>query len=106
MSSSLEYVALLTFVSSSGLLLGATARPHFQAPSGSFVYDAGNFTLTQGSTVSVGSLNLVMQTDGNLVLYQQDGTPLWYTGTGGQDCSAGQCVAVFQTDGNFVVYNG
>jgi hypothetical protein len=98
-------IVLLTVACSSGLL-GAAERPQFTAPSGSTVYQTGNFTLTQGSTMSVGAMSLIMQTDGNLVLYQQDGTVVWSTGTGGQDCSGGQCVAIFQTDGNFVVYNG
>src|SRR5260370_172768 len=97
---------LFVLASGSGPLLSAPAHEHLALPSGSSWYDAGNFTLTQNSSVSVGALSLVMQGDGNLVLYQQDGTPVWFTGTGGQDCSADQCFAVFQGDGNFVVYNG
>jgi hypothetical protein len=48
-----------------------------------------------------GRYTLVMQSDGNLVLYSADGTPLWTSGTGGQPGS----YALMQNDGNFVVYN-
>jgi hypothetical protein len=51
------------------------------------------------------SFSLLMQRDGNLVLYQA-GKALWSTGTYGQNCGNSQCVAVFQSDGNLVVYNG
>jgi hypothetical protein len=39
--------------------------------------------------------------DGNLGLYQRDGTPLWSTGPAGAGASA-----IMQGDGNLVVYNG
>ncbi|MHB1843424.1 MAG: GH25 family lysozyme [Deltaproteobacteria bacterium] len=45
--------------------------------------------------------NLVMQGDGNLVLYQQGKGALWSTKTNGQNGEA----AVMQTDGNFVLYS-
>jgi len=68
-----------------------------------------SLTIPQGGTVQIGTasenLFLTMQSDGNLVLYQ-NGTALWNTGTEGQNCGASQCFAVFQSDGNFVVYNG
>ncbi len=49
-----------------------------------------------------GSHRLVMQDDGNLVLYNTtSGAALWNSGTSG---NAG-AYAVFQTDGNFVVYS-
>ena len=43
---------------------------------------------------------LVYQADGNLVLYDAEGSATWWTGTDG---NAGQ--AVMQTDGNLVVYD-
>lgn len=68
-----------------------------------------SLTIPQGGTVQMGTpsenLFLAMQSDGNLVLYQ-NGTALWNTSTGGQNCGANQCYAYFQGDGNFVVYNG
>jgi hypothetical protein len=70
-----------------------------------YAFSAGNFVLSQGAAVHLGPLALVMQNDGNFVLYQS-GAPVWFTATGGQNCSAGQCMAVFQGDGNLVVYNG
>src|SRR6185437_16172768 len=75
------------------------------APPSSYTFAGGKFTLPQGTSVNLGSLVLVMQGDGNLVLYQ-NGVALWNTGTWGQNCSANQCFAAFQGDGNFVVYNG
>jgi hypothetical protein len=69
-------------------------------------FSAGNFTLAQGGSIVFGSFSLVMQSDGNLVLYAPGGHPVWSTGTFGQNCGASQCFADFQADGNFVVYNG
>lgn len=48
-----------------------------------------------------GRFGLSYQGDGNLVLYRNDGRPLWASQTAGT--SAGQ--ALMQTDGNFVVYD-
>jgi hypothetical protein len=64
------------------------------------VLNAGS-TLWHGQTLSScdGRFALVMQNDGNLVLYQS-GTPLWATGTNGM----GGYDAVMQNDGNLVVY--
>lgn len=47
-----------------------------------------------------GVSRLLMQTDGNLVLYR-DSTPLWSSGTQGNPGAA----ATFQVDGNLVVYS-
>ena len=47
-----------------------------------------------------GELALVMQADGNLVLYAPGGQRVWDTGTDGQWVSR----AVMQEDGNFVLY--
>jgi len=69
-------------------------------------FRAGNFTLFQGASVSFASFDLVMQGDGNLVLYPQSGPAVWSTETSGHTCGAGQCVTVFQGDGNLVVYDG
>src|SRR5262245_26989078 len=44
---------------------------------------------------------LIMQSDGNLVIYSEVGTPLWATGTVGHPGA----VAVFQGDGNLVIYD-
>ncbi len=49
-----------------------------------------------------GAYTLIMQGDGNLVLYNQASQPLWHTGTAGYPGAS----AVFQGDGNFVVYTG
>jgi hypothetical protein len=48
-----------------------------------------------------GQLSLVLQSDGNLVLYDQDRQPVWASGTDGQDVST----ATMQEDGNLVLYS-
>ena len=47
-----------------------------------------------------GGHRVVMQGDGNLVLYRANGTPKWATGTDGSDVGG----ASFQGDGNLVLY--
>jgi hypothetical protein len=51
-------------------------------------------------TSTDGRFSLVMQGDGNLVLYRSGGKPRWATGTDGRTVSR----AVMQGDGNFVIY--
>lgn len=63
----------------------------------------GPFTLHAGQHMRSGSLSLVMQTDGNFVLYKDGVGAVWHMGTYGHDCSSG-CSASFQGDGNIVVY--
>jgi hypothetical protein len=45
--------------------------------------------------------NLVLQTDGNLVLYNANWKPIWATGTDGSSADR----LTLQTDGNLVLYN-
>jgi hypothetical protein len=45
--------------------------------------------------------SLIMQSNGNLVMYSADGAPIWNSGTAGQSGS----YATMQNDGNLVVYN-
>lgn len=54
----------------------------------------------QSVTSCDGRFSLVMQGDGNLVLYQSGVWPVWHTRTNG---TSGQ-LAVMQGDGNFVLY--
>ncbi|MFC5052265.1 S8 family serine peptidase [Saccharothrix xinjiangensis] len=68
----------------------------------------GRDTLVRGESLQVGDSRtsqdgrhtLVMQGDGNLVLYTAGGQALWHTNTHG----TGATNAVLQQDGNFVVY--
>jgi len=48
-----------------------------------------------------GQLSLILQEDGNLVLYGQNGQALWASGTDGQDVAR----ATMQDDGNLVLYS-
>ncbi|WAS96580.1 lectin [Nannocystis punicea] len=50
-------------------------------------------------TSANGRYSLIMQNDGNLVIYNQ-GSAIWATNTAGTDGET----AVMQTDGNFVLY--
>ncbi|MGW2045834.1 protein kinase domain-containing protein [Streptomyces sp. NPDC001858] len=58
------------------------------------------FELATGASVAAGDRSLIMQKDGNLVIYDQDHKPRWAAMTGGDGNSAR-----FQTDGNLVVHN-
>ncbi|MBD0695151.1 hypothetical protein BG452_19005 [Streptomyces sp. CBMA123] len=60
------------------------------------------FTLYQGQSLDTGKTRLIMQSDGNLVLYRTDNRyePRWATNTA--NCGNR---AILQGDGNFVVYD-
>nr|WSY57016.1 protein kinase [Streptomyces sp. NBC_00886] len=58
------------------------------------------FTFEVGKFVETVRSKLIMQPDGNLVLYDESGTARWASRTEGTGNTA-----VFQEDGNFVVYN-
>jgi hypothetical protein len=63
----------------------------------------GGQTLHSGQSIDSGTVTLIMQGDGNLVLYQDGGVgdpshALWATHTTGSN------YAIMQSDGNFVVY--
>ncbi|MBT2385481.1 hypothetical protein [Streptomyces sp. ISL-11] len=57
------------------------------------------FALGHNQSVSSDTARLVMQSDGNLVIYDEFGRARWASHTVGQGWTA-----QFQTDGNFVVY--
>jgi hypothetical protein len=59
----------------------------------------GTSVLERGQAWKAGRTVLVLQGDGNLVLYDRQGHPRWQSGTVGQGATT-----VFQADGNFVVY--
>ena len=63
----------------------------------------GGSQLTPGQQIwsPDGRYRLTFQTDGNLVIYRNDGAPVWWTGTVGISPN----VARMQTDGNFVIYD-
>ncbi|MFF3159925.1 hypothetical protein [Streptomyces sp. NPDC057910] len=57
------------------------------------------FTLSRGESVSSDTARLVMQSDGNLVIYDEFNRARWASNTVGRGWTAS-----FQGDGNFVVY--
>jgi hypothetical protein len=52
-------------------------------------------------TIGSGVNRMIMQSDGNLVLYTASGTAVWNSGTGGRH---GSLLAI-QNDGNLVIYD-
>jgi hypothetical protein len=73
-------------------------------PTTSRSFGLGQLSLRPGQSVVLSGAWLAFQGDGNLVVYNSSGAPLWASGTADQDCSAG-CEADFQGDGNLVLYN-
>jgi len=66
------------------------------------VFMEAGATLTANHSIASchGNIYMLLQTDGNLVLYNFGGVPLWATGT--QGTSPGELI--MQTDGNLVLY--
>ncbi len=79
--------------------------PNCQAPpspdKGSILHAGEELTAGQYLESSDGHYRLVMQSDGNLVLYQE-GNALWSSETGGNPGS----YAIMEGEGNLVVYDG
>ena len=62
----------------------------------------GSLFVNQTLVSTNGVFELIMQADGNLVLYRLSNMhPEWATGTNGKDVQR----AIMQTDGNLVLYN-
>jgi hypothetical protein len=81
-----------------------TDLPHAPSPpTGCGVIKAGEGLTVGGSVSACGdAYTLLMQTDGNLVLYQNNPKkPLWATGTKGKDGFN----AIMRADGDFVLYD-
>lgn len=57
------------------------------------------FTLSRGQSISSNTARLIMQTDGNLVIYDEFNRARWASNTVNRGWSA-----TLQGDGNFVVY--
>ena len=60
--------------------------------------------LSAGTSYATPNYRFTMQTDGNLVLYDQRSIAVWWTGTSGRNCTPQTCYAIFQGDGNLVLY--
>jgi len=56
----------------------------------------------QAISASNGQYELIMQSDGSLVIYSASGGAIWSSGTGGHPTDSPY--AIMQTDGNFVIY--
>ena len=84
-----------------GLVIGAPAQA---APCSVIELGPGlafGDNILRGRSITVGSVTLAHQDDGNVVVYE-DGDPVWATGTD----SRGTTDFVVQGDGNVVLYNG
>jgi hypothetical protein len=81
----------------------STTEIHFSlSPPGAVDIGLAQLTLNAGSSVYNGAYQLLMQSDGNLVLYTS-GQPVWSSVTSGRQCQ--NCFATFQGDGNLVLYD-
>lgn len=67
---------------------------------GNLVLYGSRGALWSSGTYGKKTASLIAQPDGNLVLYNTDGYPIWASGTYG----AGYSTLVMQTDGNLVLY--
>ncbi|MFD7057726.1 protein kinase [Streptomyces mirabilis] len=86
--------------SATGSGTASASTPESQQASVALKTIRATFELATGQSVGAGDRTLVMQKDGNLVIYDQDGKPRWAALTKGDSNSAR-----FQPDGNLVVYN-
>lgn len=94
----LQNSSVLLDVNSSSDILGTRTNGSFTSVNGL----AAGQVLASGSTLSSNNTQyrVVMQTDGNLVIYSASNQVRWFTGTAGNPGAR----AVMQTDGNLVVY--
>ncbi|MER5429145.1 protein kinase [Streptomyces sp. NPDC002588] len=74
--------------------------PEAQQPDAELKVIEATFELATGESVVAGDRSLIMQQDGNLVIYDENHKARWAAMTRGEGNSAR-----FQTDGNLVVYN-
>lgn len=87
----------------------STTTPYIQIKTGDSVMWASSYVfkpglvMKQNSYIRMGTYNLVMQGDGNLVFYNNNKV-LMSTQTGGKKCVKDQCYAIFKPTGNFEVH--
>ncbi|MER7374785.1 mannose-binding protein [Streptomyces lanatus] len=74
----------------------ATPKPNWSTET---VYATSVLEVNQAWTTN--RIRMVMQTDGNLVVYNEQGNPIWASMTFGANHRA-----IFQPDGNLVIHNG
>jgi hypothetical protein len=77
-----------------------------QAPALTIVQRGQPFPATNlaaDQSLQAATARLVFQSDGNLVVYDNQNQPLWASNTSGRACSVG-CLASFQSAGNLVLY--
>jgi hypothetical protein len=91
-----------TFGSGNMFCLQPTGVPTVETPNGGTILWPGE-KLVDGQIIATPnySYSLAMQNDGNLVIYNYQGNPVWGSGTQGH---AGDFLAV-QPDGNVVIYS-
>jgi len=82
---------------------GCTTTTDWSANPSHYNFSPGQFSLSNGASITTQSRRLVMQSDGNLVIYDINGTPKWASGTNGSN--RGDAFVVFQGDGNLVIYS-
>ncbi|MFF8880682.1 hypothetical protein [Streptomyces flaveolus] len=87
--------------SRSTVTLRVTGEPRAAATArdDAFIVVRGTSVLEPGQSWSAGRIALTLENDGDLVLHDAGGQPLWRSETAGQGART-----VFQSDGNLVVY--
>jgi hypothetical protein len=94
--------------------LKVTAQPPYllvQAADGTPLFTSSATLSSPSTTFNLPGLasawfsggRLSFQSDGNLVVYADNGAPLWVSNTSGRTCAPTICRAVFQGDGNLVL---
>lgn len=79
-----------------------TLRTRYQAPS-VYLAPGSSLTVDQKMYTPDGNHYLVMQSDGNVVIYTQSNQPIWASGTYGK---GNGCHLDMQDDGHLVLYSG
>jgi hypothetical protein len=92
--------------------LSSTSRDYdfvYQGDGNAVIYKrnkpAGERALWASKTAKKPAWRTYMQEDGNFVVYEADGKPLWASGRYGSGPEFQLCSLVMQDDGNLVVYN-
>lgn len=74
------------------------------AADGTLVQAKAGVTRWTSGTGGHPGARLTLQSDGNLVIYDSAGVPLWATGTNGVGSNPGRDLMIMQSDGNAVLY--
>ncbi|UJR17128.1 hypothetical protein I4U23_004024 [Adineta vaga] len=72
--------------------------------SGTYTYQSDQLNLYSNQQIKLLNATFILQNDGNLVLYQSDGSVKWSSNTCCTDCTNQQCRLTFNNIGQLVLY--